>query len=105
MPTHPNHDIAKKQSILGFGGMLAFELKNKSKTDFFLKHLELIVPSLSLGGVETIICQPSKTSHVKMNEQERLKLGITDELLRLSVGIKNTEDLINDINNALKKST
>lgn len=104
LPSHPNHAIAKKQSKLGFGGMLSFKLINADKTDVFLNNLSLIVPSLSLGGVETIICQPSKTSHVKMNEAERIKLGITDQLLRLSVGVESSDDIINDLEQALKKS-
>lgn len=102
---HHNHDLAKRQTKNGFGGMLSFELENPESTNSFLKNLSLIVPSLSLGGVETIICQPSKTSHLKMVESERLKLGITDQLLRLSVGIEDINDIISDIKQALKKST
>lgn len=105
LPTHPNHDIAKKQSKSGFGGMLSFELRNTHKTDVFLDNLQLIIPSLSLGGVETIICQPAKTSHIKMHKEERRKLGITDHLLRLSVGVENIEDIIYDLERALKAST
>lgn len=100
---HPNHELAAAQ-MNGFGGMLSFELVNASSTELFLKSLKLIIPSLSLGGVETIICQPSKTSHVKMAEEDRLKLGITDGLLRLSVGIENPNDLIEDLDAALKES-
>lgn len=98
---HPGHDIASKQMKNGFGGMLSFKLKQQEFTDAFLNKLQLIVPSLSLGGVETIICQPSKTSHAKMAEAERLKRGITDGLLRLSVGIEHQEDIINDLRSAL----
>lgn len=104
LPDHHNYDIAKRQTKSGFGGMLSFELKNPDSTNSFLNSLSLIVPSLSLGGVETIICQPAKTSHVKMAESERLKLGITDQLLRLSVGIEDIDDIISDIDQALKKS-
>lgn len=102
---HYNHSLAKRQTKNGFGGMLSFELENPKSSNSFLKNLSLITPSLSLGGVETIICQPSKTSHLKMAESERLKLGITDQLLRLSVGIEDVNDLISDIDQALKKST
>ncbi|MFY0687846.1 MAG: PLP-dependent transferase [Cyclobacteriaceae bacterium] len=99
--THEDHEIAKKQMHGGFGGMLSFELKDAFKTDAFLSALDLITPALSLGGVETIICQPTKTSHLKMPEAERLKQGITDGLLRLSVGIENVEDLTHDLNRAI----
>jgi len=94
---HLNHNIAAKQMNNGFGGILSFQLKDQNKTDSFLNDLRLIKPSLSLGGVESIICQPSKTSHSKMAESERLKLGITDGLLRLSVGIENVNDIIEDL--------
>jgi cystathionine beta-lyase len=63
--------------------------------------LKLITPALSLGGVETIICAPATTSHEKISDAERAALGITDNLLRLSVGIEDPEDLIADIEGAL----
>ncbi len=97
---HPEHEVAKKQMNEKYGGMLSFELQGVP-TEQFLKKLHLIAPAVSLGGVETIICQPSKTSHVKMSPKDRLKIGVTDDLLRLSVGIENTNDLINDIEQAL----
>jgi cystathionine beta-lyase len=98
---HANHEIAKSQMHGGFGGMLSFELAEASKTDAFLDKIGLITPALSLGGVETIICQPTKTSHIKMPREERIKQGITDGLLRLSVGIENVEDLLADLNQAI----
>ncbi|MCP4626638.1 MAG: PLP-dependent transferase [bacterium] len=67
----------------------------------FLKKLKLIRPALSLGGVETIICAPVTTSHAKLTAEQRAKLGITDNLLRLSVGIEDADDLIADIEQAL----
>ncbi len=99
---HPNHEIAAKQMKGGFGGMLSFELKDASKTEIFLNRLQLIIPALSLGGVETTICQPSKSSHANLSESERSEQGITDSLLRLSVGIENVEDLIKDIGIGIK---
>ena len=104
LPSHPNHETAKSQMLAGFGGMLSFELENPSWTDAFLDSLELIIPSLSLGGVETIICQPSKTSHIKLTQEARDKLGITDGLLRLSVGLESPEEIIADITNAIHKA-
>ena len=66
-----------------------------------LKNLKLITPALSLGGVETIICAPVTTSHQKMTDEERTELGITDSLLRLSVGIEDVDDITADIDQAL----
>ncbi len=100
LKNHDLHEIAKTQ-MDGFGGMLAFTLTDDINANEFLDKLKLITPSLSLGGVESIICQPSITSHVKMPESERLKQGITDGLLRLSVGIENADDLIEDLKQAL----
>ena len=85
-----------------FGGMLSFELNDQLVDPHeFLKKLNLIKPALSLGGVETIICAPVTTSHEKMSDEERAELGITDSLLRLSVGIEDTDDIIADIEQAL----
>ncbi len=101
LQNHPGHKVAKEQMPGGFGGMFAFELKDANQTERFLDQLTLIQPAVSLGGVETIICQPSKTSHVKMPEEERIKLGITDGLLRVSTGIEGPQDLISDLDQAL----
>jgi len=98
---HPAHTVAKNQ-MKGFGGMLAFELNSRAPhPEQFLRNLKLITPALSLGGVETIICSPAKTSHEKITAAERAELGITDNLLRLSVGIENADDLIADLDGAL----
>jgi cystathionine beta-lyase len=100
LENHPGFDIARKQ-MKNFGGMLSFEL-DASRIDphRFLKNLVLITPALSLGGVETLICAPVATSHQKMTEEERAQLGITDSLLRLSVGIEDVEDIKADIDQA-----
>ncbi len=101
LKSHPGHAIARKQ-MSGFGGMLSFELdENRLTADRFLRRLKLITPALSLGGVETIICAPAATSHVKLTAAERAGLGISDGLLRLSVGIEDAEDIIADIEQAL----
>ncbi len=102
LENHTDFMIAAKQ-MKGFGGMLSFEL-NSQQVDpsGFLKKLNLIKPALSLGGVETLICSPAKTSHLKMSDGDRAKLGITDSLLRLSVGIEDPDDLIADIEAALE---
>ena len=96
---HHGHEIAKKQ-MTGYGGMLSFELKEKDSIEF-QKDLKLIKASMSLGGVESIICSPALTSHRHLSSDERKKAGIPDELLRLSVGIEDIQDLIADLQQAL----
>ena len=101
LENHPGHEVARSQ-MKGFGGMLAFELGSQAPdSQRFLKNLKLITPALSLGGVETIICAPATTSHQKITDAERAELGITDGLLRLSVGIEDADDIIADIDRAL----
>ncbi len=101
LENHPAHAVAKNQ-MKGFGGMLAFELGSGAPDpERFLRNLKLITPALSLGGVETIICSPAKTSHEKITAAERAELGITDNMLRLSVGIENPADIIADLDGAL----
>jgi len=101
LPKHPDHEIANKQ-MHDYGGMLSFELKDSNIVDF-QKRLKLITPAISLGGVETIISAPVLTSHKKLSEEQRKKEGITQNLLRLSVGIENVEDLIEDFEQAMEK--
>ena len=106
LPQHPNHDIAARQ-MDGFGAMLAFELGVSSQdaptaVRRFLQQLSIVVPALSLGGVESTICVPSLTSHRKMAAESRERMGLTDLTLRLSVGIENADDLISDLDQALK---
>lgn len=96
LESHPGHDLAKSQ-MKGFGGMLSFELKKEGETVRFCEGLQLIKPALSLGGVETIISIPRLTSHIKMSKQEREAAGISDDLLRLSVGIEDAQDILADI--------
>jgi cystathionine beta-lyase len=101
LESHPGHAVARKQ-MWGFGGMLSFELdESKTTADTFLRRLKIVTPALSLGGVETIICAPAATSHVKLSPAERAELGITDGLLRLSVGIEDADDIIADLAQAL----
>jgi cystathionine beta-lyase len=97
---HPGHEIADRQ-MEDFGGMLSFELAEEADAVAYLRRLKLIPSAVSLGGVETTICQPLATSHEKMPAQERERLGITPQLLRLSVGIEDPGDLTEDLLQAL----
>ena len=86
----------------GFGAMLSFELDTAVVgTDDYLRRLKLIRPAVSLGGIETTICSPAKTSHAKMSAEERKRIGVTDALLRLSVGIEHIDDLTEDLVQAM----
>ncbi len=100
LESHPGHAIAARQTE-GFGGMLSFELADDIDPVAYLRRLELVICAISLGGVEATICQPVATSHQKMSEAERQRLGITDGLLRLSVGIEDAEDIATDLLQAL----
>ncbi len=99
--THPGHEIAKAQ-MSGFGGMLSFELKSNDVISF-QKMLKLIKPAMSLGGIESTICAPVTTSHKLVPKEQREAEGIKDNLLRLSVGIEDSGDLIRDLEQALGK--
>ncbi len=99
LKSHPNHAVAKKQMTGGFGGMVSFEVKKDP--DRFLGRLKIIHRAVSLGGVESTICSSVKTSHAKLTPAERKKAGISDNLLRFSVGIEDVNDLIHDIRQAL----
>ncbi|MFO1478476.1 MAG: PLP-dependent aspartate aminotransferase family protein [Verrucomicrobiota bacterium] len=100
LPTHPDHSIAARQ-MRGFGGMLSFELRDSSQATALLGRLRVATPALSLGGVETLVCIPSLTSHRHMSAAERRQVGIGDGLIRVSVGIEDVEDLIGDFQQAL----
>lgn len=99
---HPNHDIAKKQ-MRGFGGMMSFTLKddNLDAAMDVLKKTELFALAESLGGVESLIGHPASMTHGSIPREERIKNGLVDSLIRLSVGIEDVDDLIEDLNNAI----
>lgn len=96
----PGHAVASRQ-MDGFGGMLSFELDGDVEPLAFLRRLRLVTPAVSLGGVETTICQPLATSHQKMPAAERRRLGITAGVMRLSVGIEDAGDIVSDLLQAL----
>ena len=99
--SHKNHDVAKKQ-MSGFGGMLSFRIKdfNKEQTIKFLEKLHLFTLAESLGGVESLCGHPATMTHASIPVEEREKSGVTDSLIRLSVGIEDVDDLIEDLKNA-----
>jgi cystathionine beta-lyase/cystathionine gamma-synthase len=101
LPHHPGHAIAARQ-MRGFGGMLAFELQRPALVDAVLAGFRLVMPALSLGGVESLVCIPSRTSHRKMSDEERQRAGISGGLLRVSVGVEDIEDLLHDFSRALE---
>ena len=102
LPSHPDHKVAARQ-MRGFGGMLSFELRDPGRVSEMLRRLQLATPALSLGGVETLVCLPSQTSHRAMSPEERQQAGISPGLVRVSAGIEDIEDLLEDFANALKE--
>ena len=96
--------LAKRQ-MDWCGAMMSFEFDNSIDVNTFLKSLELIKPSMSLAGVESTMLVPAETSHHLLKEEDRLKQGITNNLIRFSVGIEDTEDIIQDIEQAIVKAT
>ena len=103
LETHPNHDIAKKQ-MRDFGGMISFTFKKDTMETAltFLKRIELFALAESLGGVESLVGHPASMTHASIPREERLKNGLTDALIRLSVGIEDINDLLEDLTQALK---
>tara|TARA_B100000767_G_scaffold268980_1_gene290124 strand:+ start:1813 stop:2964 length:1152 start_codon:yes stop_codon:yes gene_type:complete len=100
LKNHPDHVLAKKQ-MHGFTGMMSFEIKDHLNRTTFEKALQIIQPVVSLAGVESTITIPAITSHKLLTTGGRAQQGITDQLVRFSVGIEHLEDLKNDLNNAL----
>ena len=102
LPSHPGHEIAKRQQQ-GFGAMLSFEVRfDLEQMKRFLGALELFCLAESLGGVESLVAHPASMTHAGMDPEARRVAGITDELLRLSVGIEHADDLIADLDRAFK---
>ncbi|MEQ9592036.1 MAG: cystathionine gamma-synthase [Cyclobacteriaceae bacterium] len=104
LPDHPNHNIAKSQ-MSNFGGMLSFTLKDDSvdKAKLLMEQVRLFTLAESLGGVESLINHPASMTHASVPREQRIKNGLSDSLIRLSVGIEDVEDLIDDLASALEK--
>ncbi|WP_274057776.1 O-succinylhomoserine (thiol)-lyase [Vibrio parahaemolyticus] len=104
LPEHPGHDIAKKQQS-GFGSMLSFEFAGSfEQLKVFVKELELFSLAESLGGVESLICHPASMTHRAMGEEALAEAGVSHQLLRLSVGLEDAQDLIADLDQAFVKA-
>ena len=101
--SHPGYKIQSNQAK-GYGGMISFVLKKGYDYKKFLENLQIITFGESLGGVESLVCHPASMTHGSIPYELRQKVGIVDNLIRLSVGIENAEDLIQDLKNALKES-
>ena len=99
LPSHPGYALAKRQ-MSGFGGMIAFDLGSLARAKRFLSRVRLCALGESLGGVETLISHPATMTHASVPADQRRKLGITDGLVRISVGIEDAKDLIADLENA-----
>ena len=102
LPAHPDHAIAK-EALNGFGGMMAIELAGGARAaDKFIRRLRIIRHAPSLGGVDSLVSEPRFTSHAHLTPEQREKVGIPDGFLRLSIGIESAQDLIGDIEQALR---
>jgi len=102
LPSHVDHAIAKKM-LDGFGGLMSIELAGgAAAADSFVRKLQLITYAASLGGVDTLVIEPRYSSHAHMTSEERAAIGIPDGFLRLSIGIEDADDIIADIEQALK---
>ncbi len=103
LATHPDHDIAKRQ-MMGFGGMLSFEVNGDfDKTKHFMDRLKVIKLATSLGGVTSLANQPITNTHAALSPENRAKAGISESLVRLSVGVEQVDILIEDLKQALEK--
>ncbi len=101
LPDHPDHALACRQ-MTGFGGLLAFEMRTPEAAQAVVDRTRLFGIGPSIGGVESLISQPGNTSHFSVPADERRKMGISDSLVRISVGIEDAEDLIADLSQALE---
>lgn len=102
LPEHPQHELAKRQQT-GFGGMIAFDTGSLENAKTVLEAVRLCTLAESLGGVETLISHPATMTHASVPHEKRQQLGITDGLVRISVGVEDVEDIIQDLDQALSK--
>ena len=100
LKSHPQHELASRQ-MKGFGGMLTFELESEAAARAMLAKLRLMSLAESLGGVETLISHPASMTHASVPAERRAQIGLTDAMVRISAGIEDVEDLIEDLKQAL----
>jgi cystathionine beta-lyase/cystathionine gamma-synthase len=105
LASHPGHELAKEQMDHGFGGIISFDLGSLDAVKSFLKRLKICVLAESLGGIESLMSHSATMTHASLPHEEREALGITDGLVRMSVGIEDADDLIADLSAALQLST
>ena len=103
LPTHPQHELATRQAS-GYGGMISFVLADGVDVTRFFDALRLCALAESLGGIETLVCQPSTMTHASVPEADRARLGITDMLARISVGCEEVDDIVADLEQALARA-
>ena len=107
LSSHPQHNLAKKQQLdpdgnPAFGAMVSIDLDSLDRASRFIENRRIFTLAESLGGVESLICHPAKMTHASISTERRAQLGISDGLLRLSVGIEHIDDLIDDLSSALE---
>jgi methionine-gamma-lyase len=104
LPSHPQHDLARRQMTGGFGGMLSFEVKGGYEAAYdVVRRTEVCLLAVSLGGVETLITHPASMVHSHQSDEQRARSGISAGLLRLSVGVEDVEDIVEDLDRALRR--
>jgi cystathionine beta-lyase/cystathionine gamma-synthase len=102
LTTHPQHALARRQ-MRGFGGLIAFELGSLERARTLLNSVRLMALAESLGGVETLISHPASMTHASVPPERRLQIGLTDDMVRISVGIEDVDDLKEDLDQALAR--
>jgi cystathionine beta-lyase/cystathionine gamma-synthase len=100
LPEHPQHELARRQ-MTGFGSLITFETGSLEKANAMLRRLKVCTVGESLGGVETLISHPATMTHAALGEEGRAKIGLTDGMVRISVGIEDADDLLEDLEQAL----
>ena len=106
LKSHPQHDLAKKQQLdpdgnPAFGGMISIELSDIESARKFVQNLQIFILAESLGGVESLVCHPASMTHASLPEDVRSEIGLSDGLVRLSIGVEHSNDLLEDIKSAL----
>jgi cystathionine beta-lyase/cystathionine gamma-synthase len=100
LPGHPQHELARRQ-MSGFGSLITFEAGSFEKANAILRRLRVCIVGESLGGVETLVSHPASMTHAALGAEGRAKIGLTDGMVRISVGIEDGEDLLEDLDQAL----